>query len=269
MVATLESCLAQIQGNAKELCAGAGDPELVHRLRVGLRRMRTALRELTNFGPAFDPTWEEVLRETFQALGTHRDVETVIPAMVKEMNAAGIRYSAESKLPIVTRSSQAIVRDVDFQRTVFAIVSYCHLTADSMANGEPRPKSLRARLARQLEALHAALARDAVRFSKLSPARQHRVRKRLKRLRYLAEFATPVFDPARVSKYLESWGKAQDALGEHNDHRIAQAFVRADKRTGVHAPSALRWLTERLRVGAKRCERTLRRAVRQPAFWDA
>src|SRR5207237_265256 len=47
----LASCLAQVIGNASELAAGSEDEEHVHQLRVGIRRLRTALRELQPLAP--------------------------------------------------------------------------------------------------------------------------------------------------------------------------------------------------------------------------
>ena len=54
VVAVLQSCLNQILPNASELAAASGDSEHIHQLRVGIRRLRTALRELDGLTDAFD-----------------------------------------------------------------------------------------------------------------------------------------------------------------------------------------------------------------------
>ena len=128
-------------------------------------------------------------------------------------------------------------------------------------------KALRAKLVRSLESLHRRLVRDAPRFSSLSLAHQHRVRKRLKRLRYLSEFVVPLFDAKRVKRYLLSWHCAQDALGEYNDHHIGLAAFCADSQEGSRAKPALHWFDLRLRDCVKRCERALRKAAKEPVFW--
>jgi inorganic triphosphatase YgiF len=56
--AVVAACLAQILPNASELGADSDDAEHLHQLRIGIRRLRTALRELDALGPGFDPAWE-------------------------------------------------------------------------------------------------------------------------------------------------------------------------------------------------------------------
>jgi CHAD domain-containing protein len=52
------------------------------------------------------------------------------------------------------------------------------------------------------------------------------VRKRLKRLRYLAEFAAPLFRPSRAERYLAALKPVQDCLGVRNDEATALALLR-------------------------------------------
>ena len=120
---------------------------------------------------------------------------------------------------------------------------------------------------RSLESLHRTLVRDAPRFSSLSLAHQHRVRKRLKRLRYLSEFVLPLFDAERVKRYLRSWHSAQNALGEYNDHHVGLIAFFGDSQKGSRIKPALHWFDLRLRDCVKRCERALRKAAKEPVFW--
>ena len=91
----------------------------------------------------------------------------------------------------------------------------CTLRADGGdASGAKRAKrAIESRLAK----LHDKTMRDGRRFERLDPPRQHRVRKRLKRLRYLAEFTAPLHDRDALDAFLSKLRKAQDALGEYND----------------------------------------------------
>ncbi len=265
LVAVIESCLRQILGNASEIGAGAVDEELVHQLRVGLRRLRTALRELADFSPGLDPGWEQAFRSAFQALGAHRDEVTVLPGLRKEMMGAGIEFAQTAGGLPAAPVPEAVVRDPEFQRALLGVIAFCHATPSP-----PRRKGARLHLKRKIGArlaqLHQDLKRDATRFDKLSPSRQHRVRKRLKRLRYLAEFASPLFGTKRVGRYLKHWREAQDALGEENDHRVGLDLLQAAPQ-GVPSKRATRWMSARLRDFVKRCGRALRKAVNGPVFW--
>jgi inorganic triphosphatase YgiF len=265
--ATLQSCLAQILGNASEVGAGAKGEQLVHQLRVGLRRMRTALRELRRFAPGVDGAWERVLCHAFQDLGAHRDAVTVIPTVMREMRGAGIEDAGAAPRHAGTISPEAVVRDPAFQQVLLRVLAFCH-TPQVAAGSEKSERSLLCKkLSHRLDRLHAQLAVDAQGFEGLSLAHQHRVRKRLKRLRYLAEFAAPLFDADRAARYLKSWDRAQDALGVLNDYRVARAAVHAEAVRVPRAKPALRWLGKRLRSCGRSCARLLGKAVGKTVFW--
>ena len=261
----IESCLLQILGNASEIGAGAADEELVHQLRVGLRRLRTALRELAGFAAGLDPAWEATFASAFQALGAHRDEVTVLPALRKEMTAAGVDCAEGSRSVPAAPSPEAVVQDARFQHALLGVMAFCHATPTT-----PRLKGARRRLKKRVGArlsrLHADVKRDAKRFDRLSPSRQHRVRKRVKRLRYLAEFAAPLFGAKRVGRFLKRWREAQDALGDSNDHRVGLGSLRGAS-SGVAAERAKRWISARLRACVDRCDGALRQAVNGPVFW--
>jgi triphosphatase len=268
LTVALVSCVRPILGNASEIAAGALDEEFVHQLRVGLRRIRTALRELRRLGPEVEPAWERAFVRAFRELGAHRDAVTVVPAIRAEMIAAGLEYVGEPKFAPLIRNPQAVVRDAEFQRTMLAVLVFCHSQPKLDIHDRHARRALRAKLVRSLESLHRRLVRDAPRFSSLSLAHQHRVRKRLKRLRYLSEFVVPLFDARRVKRYLRSWRSAQDALGKYHDYHIGLAAFRAGSQAGSLTKPALHWFALRLRDCVKRCERALRKAAKEPVFWE-
>lgn len=269
LIKTVQSCLAQVLGNASEVGAGATNEELIHQLRIGLRRLRTALRELPLLGNAIDPVWEPILTSTFRELGEHRDLVNVMPAMRAEIDAAGAPYFVDPKAEHHPRRPQTVVRDPAFQRTLLAVLSFCHEPPAPPGGDASNARETRVLVAGRLDKLCADLRRDAKRFTKLDPVSQHRVRKRLKRLRYLSEFAAPLFGNKRVTRYLENWQQAQDALGKYNDQRISAEVFRAQASTEPRAWFAVGWLTARQRESVKRCERALRAAAKTTAFWNA
>lgn len=269
LVAALQSCLAQVLGNASEVAAGGADEEYVHELRVGLRRLRTALRELKADRAGADPGWEPVLRHVFEELGRHRDRTIVLPAVRAELAAAGLAPPTESALATGEGLPADVVRSGSFQRTLLGLLAFTHERAAQASAGirGGKGKGVRALVAKRLDALHRLLAHDAVQFDRLSPARQHRVRKRLKRLRYLCEFAAPLFGSAQVTQFLARWRDAQQALGECNDHRMAIDAFRARAPKGSNGGPAVGWLKARRRAMVGRCQRALRKASRAEPFW--
>jgi triphosphatase len=268
LVTTLASCLQQVMGNASEIIAGPLNEELVHQLRIGLRRIRTALRELSSLSPQVEPTWERCFARASRELGAHRDFVTVVPAIRAEMAAAGLKWIGNLGMMPFIRSPQALVSDAEFQRTILAILEFCHSASEHGKPADHARKALRVTLTRLLKTLHAKLVRDAEQFQSLSPEHQHRVRKELKRLRYVSEFVAPLFDVERVKRYLRDWRGAKDALGEYRDYCIGLDALGADLQTGSHNEPALDWLALHIKDRVKHCARTLRKAAKAPVFWE-
>ncbi len=71
--AVVRACLDQVLGNASEVGAGSTHADHIHQVRVGIRRLRTALRELSGLVPGVDPAHEAALVDAFRVLGSRRD----------------------------------------------------------------------------------------------------------------------------------------------------------------------------------------------------
>ncbi|WP_162910182.1 CYTH domain-containing protein, partial [Azohydromonas sediminis] len=87
--AMVRSCLDQILPNASVVAAGRHDAEHVHQLRVGLRRLRTALREFGDAAAEVDPAWEPALAAVFARLGAARDRDALAATLLPALAAAG------------------------------------------------------------------------------------------------------------------------------------------------------------------------------------
>ncbi len=264
---TLQSCLAQVLHNASGIAEAAGDDEeLVHQLRIGIRRLRTALRELQTVVSDIDPQWEPVLQRTFHELGDHRDLSILVPAVRKEIGAAKAPPFPDPEPLHQTRRPTTVVRDPAFQRTLFALIAF----EDKQARESGRADAtidLRSVMVKRLGHLRRRIARDGKRFAELETEDQHKVRKKLKRLRYLSEFTAPLFGSAKVDSFLDNWKDAQDALGEHNDQRTAVELFRSTAEQNPNAWFVVGWLEGRQAASVKRCNRALRQASKTVPFW--
>ncbi|MDM0011318.1 CYTH and CHAD domain-containing protein [Variovorax sp. J22P168] len=269
--AVLDSCLAQMLPNASEIAAGSPDPEHVHQLRVGIRRLRTALRELAELAPAIDPGWEPVLADAFHALGQPRDRMNLQQAMQPRLEALGAP-PVDFGVPDAAGASdaRAVVRGAALQDVLLQLIVAS--VADGTALGTPLAteaagparKLIRARLAR----LHHQVLRDGRRFEDLDSEAQHRVRKRLKRLRYLGEFVAPLFGRRAAQRFIEALEPVQDALGEHNDAAMAMSLYRDIASTDGAAWFAVGWLSASHPASAARCRKALERMAEARPFWN-
>ena len=268
--AAVAHCLQQILGNASEIVEGSGDDEHVHQLRIGIRRLRTALRELDALAPGnFDLAWAPPLVEVFQRLGDLRDRGSVLHAIDADLRQAG---APDMDLPTAKKmasdtTAAAIVRTAAFQAALIGLMGFT-------AQGQEPPggehtaqevKATRRLLQKRLHRLHAKVQKDALRFVALSAAQQHRLRKRLKRLRYLTEFLAPALKSSGAP-FLASLQPALSALGRQGDERVALALYRDIATTDPRAWFAVGWLTARRAGAASACATALAHITDAPRF---
>jgi inorganic triphosphatase YgiF len=251
--------LDQVIRNASELAAGSRDEDTVHQFRVGIRRTRTALRELAREDTAAQ---EQALVHAFRELGKQRDVTHVLASVAPKVREAGGPVPQE---PEGSRAAAPgkVVRAAAFQDAVLALFALaCDLRADDgPAHGAKRE------IEKRLAKLHTQVLRDGAVFEKIDAVRQHRVRKRLKRLRYLAEFTAPLHAAGALHRYLSRMKKVQDALGDYNDEMTALAHFRQRAGDDAQAWFAVGWLSaDRERV-AHDCGRLLRKFAKLAPFW--
>ena len=258
--AVLASCLGHALANASAIAAGSNDKDHVHQLRVGIRRLRTALRELQPLA-ALDAGCEPALVDAFRALGEHRDQFHVTRSLEPRIEAAGGPALAVSPAAMPVPDPGEVVRAPAFQDALL------ELLGQQVALGEG-DRSPRRHVRRKLRRLWRQVVRDGADFSALEPVLQHRVRKRLKRLRYLAEFGQPLFGKHGTQAFLQALKPVQDALGDYNDGQMA---LQAYGRIAQDDPKALfgvGWLTAQREPQARDCEKALRRLARRAKpFW--
>src|SRR5450755_526603 len=306
LAAVLQACLDQVWRNASEIGTGRRDAELVHQLRVGLRRTRVALRELGGPSGAADPAWQGPFITAFRALGEFRDRQTVAAAIEPGLRAAGSPEPVLRPQDAPPPDPVDVVRSQAFQ---CALLDAWALTLDNAArvgraagldgtadfdresldrptsrgriapSGDaaalrPRPQPVSdavgamRQVGSRLNKLHARLKRDAQAFEREDEDAQHRVRKRLKRLRYLAEFVGPLHKKAAVKRYLARLRPAQDALGVHIDLIVGARMAREAALHGdAEAWFNVGWLMAQVEQSGHRCRKVLHNAAGAVKFW--
>lgn len=266
--AAIAHALAQILPNASELAAGSRDDEQVHQLRIGLRRLRTVLREFNALAPGLDPAWEAPLVETFRALGAQRDRALVLAQAQAALQAAGAPPIDMGVDVEASDDPGAAVRAPDFQALLVALIGHGAVPPDAAAAASLDAAEARRHLRDRLRRLHRQVLRDGQLFDTLDADARHRVRKRLKRLRYLAEFAAPLFRSKAAARYLARLRPVQDALGRFNDEAVALALYRARTAQDPRAWFAVGWLQARHEAAGGEAQRALRRLRRKAVpFW--
>ena len=268
----VSACLAQILPNASEVAAGSEDPDAVHQMRIGIRRLRTALRELDGLaGGRFDPAWEGPLRHTFTALGRSRDNELLTMKMQPLLEAAG--GPALSTVEVASTPGMTVAETVcltPFQIVLVELIGFATQSADESRDTDPGDaKQARKLVAKRLNALHRRVVKGGRHFESLTPDAQHRVRKQLKRLRYLAEFVGKLFDEKDAGKYIDRLTPAQDVLGDFNDMSVVAVSYRRLAVKDQRAWFGVGWFNASQQHVARDCRKSLEKIEDARKFWKA
>ena len=235
------ACLAQVLPNAADVAAGAGTAEHVHQLRVGLRRLRSALRVFGDGATATESAWASGLTDLFARLGVARDRDVLVETVLPELQASGAPLT---ELPPAVDAADAgeALRGVACNRLLLELISFAEATPpDDAGQQVPFGKLARSKIRRMRRRLKA----DAAAFTTLDDAGRHHTRRRVKRLRYSLEFVASLHSSSTVEPSLATVRNAQDVLGRYNDLAIAERAFRAQADKDPHAWFAVGWLVAR------------------------
>jgi inorganic triphosphatase YgiF len=201
--------LARLAGAACEQSAAnaegflaSEDPEYLHQLRVGLRRLRSLFSAFRALEPRTGALRSR-LRALAPLLGEARDWDVIAPS------SPGARKAR--------RAARALVRSPAFNETLVRILQWIE-EAPWRRSDEPLARFA----ARALERLHRK-ARKKIDWA--DSAERHRLRVRVKRLRYAADAFADCFPGPATSRYLAALERVQDRFGALNDLAVARRLT--------------------------------------------
>lgn len=273
----IAQCLGQVLGNISDIAGGQGSDEHIHQLRIGLRRLRTALQELGPLAPRhINPAWAHALKAAFQQLGALQDQGPVLNALTAEWQSAGAPrlpqpYMADrpaAEHPTLQQPPQTAQSIVHADALQAALIGLMGLTAqegphqDAIGlNGEDCRNLLQSRL----ETLHRKIRKASKRFATLPFEEQHRLRKRLKRLRYLTELLAPALTREGAT-WLTSLQPALAALGRLSDEQWAHQALRGITATTPEAWFGVGWTAARQPATVAACVQALGHITSAPCL---
>ncbi len=249
--AIIRACLAQVEGNAEGI-ATQDDPEWIHQMRIGVRRLRACLAlAAKSIAPARIEPLRVELRWLAHALGPARDndvfaLETLpafIAAVGRGTNAGALKPALRAlaaKAAARRAETQVAAREaVGSVRFVRLVLTAAALAASPLT-GSPDPVALEARardVARPLlKRRHRALLALGSNLAHAAPETRHAARLAAKKLRYATEFFAPLFARKRTRAYRRALTALQEELGAWNDAAVAARL--AAELAGATSPAA-------------------------------
>ena len=222
--ALCNAALAQIAANAQGVARGA-DPEYLHQLRVGMRRLLSLVR-------AFRPLLRRKraraamgpLRKMMRVFGTVRDWDVFCLTLERAKVPNELVARARRKRAAVARAAHELADSPAFHEAQLAVVRWL--------NGKPWRRNavhgapLLDHARRSLERKRRKLGERARRIDWRDAARRHAVRIAVKRLRYGCDFFAACFPQQAVRPFLARLAKLQDTLGELNDISVAYLLLK-------------------------------------------
>lgn len=229
--------LVQIAGNAR-LLQRAHNPDVLHQLRVGLRRLRAALSVFRNM---LDPNGLNLARSETRwlagELSEARDLDVFLqlaatPDEIEESagRAAFFRALRHAQAEAYEKALAA-VRSQRFRSLLVTLGEWIEVGAwQGLANERARrlrEGSAAALAAALMDRQDRRLRRRSHGFRRLDPEARHDLRKEAKKLRYAAAFFGETFPqhPKRRARFMTVLRALQDRLGLLNDIAVARTVA--------------------------------------------
>ena len=229
--------LTHMQDNADGV-AERHDVESLHQMRVGLRRLRSALgmfKALLHLPPEL----QQELDWLAQELGDARDWDVLsgstLPALAQDLTAPvtidGVQKAAADSAQQHHVTAAAAVGSPRHTRLMLGITRWVqamgwHQDQAAMAAAGNKLRQPVTKFARQtLKRDQRRLRSRADKLRAATPADRHRVRIAAKKTRYAAEFFGSLFKPNSVRAYVKALTGLQDELGYLNDAAVADRLL--------------------------------------------
>ncbi|HEX5998912.1 MAG TPA: CHAD domain-containing protein [Hyphomicrobiaceae bacterium] len=205
------------------------DPEAAHQLRVGLRRLRSALRA---FRPLEDSVATRELarhaKELGQSVGELRNADIFIESIYVPVAAARkeepgfpeLREALVANRDELRGKSRAALLGEQWSKLQLYLALWPHTV-----KANPRLEMPITELAASaLDRSWSKIAKRAAKLETMSPEERHEMRKTLKVFRYAVEYFESLYEPHKVRRFIKDLKRLQDVFGYLNDVKTARAL---------------------------------------------
>jgi len=257
------AALAQIAANAPGVARGA-DPEYLHQLRVGIRRLLSAMR-------AFRPlvrrrrlhSVARPLRAMMRVFGAARDWDVLGITLERAGASKALAARVRKERSTAARAARELAGSRRFEKAQWRVLRW--LESDPWRSHGAHAGPVLGHAQRSLARAHRKLQQRARHIDWRDPERRHAVRIALKRLRYGCDFFAACFPQQAVRPFLARLGKLQDTLGELNDIAVARKLL---GELGDEPASVRRFLERRERALIASLAKDWVAFERQRPYWQ-
>jgi triphosphatase len=240
------NCLEQVGGNQDGVIQGKGqgaDVESLHQMRVGLRRLRSALGMFKAL-LSLPAELQDALDWLTGALGEARDWDVLAGQTLSQLDgdaeAGAGPGPGPGALAQLTQAAQELAQEKHllaaqavassrYTALVLGLQRWLH-GSDWRSSRTPRQlqrldAGVHGFAQRILRAGQRRLMKRGKRLLQATPQQRHRVRIAAKKTRYATEFFASLLHTRKVRPYVGRLSVLQDALGAMNDVRVADRLL--------------------------------------------
>lgn len=268
------SCISHLRAN--EACAMLGeDPEGVHQMRVATRRLRSAI---SVFRDSLPGVWSgRLAREVRWLTGEMAEArewdvflaETLAPLRASLPGDASLALLADRGAEARGKAYERVRSAVEEARYTRLLLDLSRALAEGWEATAPVVDAARAVLAGR----HEKAMRAGTNLAHLDAEGLHRLRIRLKQLRYAVEFFLGIFPGKAPGRYAAALSDIQDCLGLLQDVAMTEPLLDPlakgdDRETLLHATGLVYgWQAAASSRARARLERRFKRFATRHGFW--
>jgi triphosphatase len=270
----LDEAAAQILDN-KRAIFDSDDSKAPHQLRIGLRRLRSLLKALrAGIDSPMLRTFDVIARDIARSIGELRDADALINAIYSPVAATVREHSGlvELKKGLIQHrnAKQATARSILESERWTRLQLYLALWPRTLDEHDVLQQPISGFASKVLQRTWKKLRKQGRRLDELSIEGRHDMRKRLKQLRYLAEFFAPIFDRDKVTgRFVARLKELQDVFGYVNDvHTAGQLQAISSQNGGASAANyVIGWHEAEARHVWARAKPAWKELRRASTFW--
>lgn len=225
--------LAQVHDNEHGVIHSK-DPEYLHQMRVGIRRLRSAFSLFRDVLGAAAAPQATALRAIAGALGLARDWDVFVteilpmvrPALAAHVTAEAFEAVCRKCWLSARRKAKKSIKSINYTDAMIALGGWlAALDGDSGNAAWQQPA--RDCAAQILAARHARVLKRGRHLERRTAAELHRLRIAVKQLRYATEFFSSLFPGRGMAALRDRLTLLQDILGRINDAAAVQPLLKA------------------------------------------
>ena len=284
--AVVHNCLLQILPNSSAIVAGSIDDNHTLQLRIGIDRLRTALKAFVDFSDEINPEWLPILNQTANLLSDYYQLSYINAQIEPELQACGapaVDWTTDIEnikiTPINTLQAN------DFQITLLELIAFTmsdpsiepqtdQLARDKMGKvlSKQYKKCLKTNKKTDEVSVTELMSDDVDEDIADNDQPESELLNQLRDLRYISEFSVPLLSKKKAKKKTKRWLKrlikAQKALEQLNDDNQYQQFYNLKSTTDANALYGAGWFAAILTDDQSHIDARLAKFADSSTFWQ-